>query len=108
MRGSLLKAKTKRVLPDGHHTWRVIISLGRGSDGRWKQKWVTCRGTKDDAEKKLTELVGEIDRGEFVEPSKRTVGEWLKEWLVKVKTKHCPRTYRSTEMRFKRTCSTPI
>ena len=95
MRGCLQKAKTKPRLgaPKGEFTWRIILSLGRASDGKHKQKWVTFRGTRKQAEKKLTELTGQVDRGEFVEPSKRTLGEWLQEWLVKMKTKHYLRTY---------------
>lgn len=81
MRGSLLKAKTKRVLPKGQHTWRIILSLGRGANGKWKQKWVTFCGTREQAERKLREVLGEVDNGKFVEPSKLTLGAWLAHWF---------------------------
>jgi integrase len=32
-------------------------------------------------ERKLTELLHHLHRGEYVEPSKLTVGEWLTEWI---------------------------
>ena len=97
MRGCLLKAKTKHALPKGEFTWRIILSLGRGNDGKYKQKWVTFRGTRKQAEQKLTELTGEIHRGEFVEPSKLTVGAWLDDWLEKaIRPPRCaPNTYRT-------------
>jgi integrase len=45
------------------------------------QKWFTVKGTKRDAERKLTDLLHKLHRGEYVEPSKLTLGEWLSEWL---------------------------
>ncbi|HEX9871675.1 MAG TPA: tyrosine-type recombinase/integrase [Candidatus Tectomicrobia bacterium] len=45
------------------------------------QKWFTVKGTKRDAERKLTELLHHLHRGEYVEPSRTTVGEWLQAWL---------------------------
>jgi hypothetical protein len=51
MRGSLHKAKTKRVLPKGDHVWRIILALGRGADGKHKQKWVTFQGNRQQARK---------------------------------------------------------
>lgn len=48
-----------------------------------KRKWSTFRGTKQQAERELNDRVRAADRGEFVEPSKMTLGEWLKEWCDK-------------------------
>jgi len=48
-----------------------------------KRKWITFRGTRKQAETRLNELVRAADRGEFVEPSKLTLGEWLTEWVEK-------------------------
>jgi hypothetical protein len=42
-----------------------------------KQKWVTFRGTKKEAQTHLTELLRAANRGEFVEKTKVTLGEWL-------------------------------
>lgn len=81
MKGCLVRAKTdKKGLPKGHHTFNIILSLGR-QDGKYKQRWVRFHGTKQDAEAKLTEHVGEVHKGDVVEPSKITVGEWLSHWL---------------------------
>lgn len=40
-------------------------------------------GTKKHAQARLVELLRAANRGELVEPSKRTVGDWLMEWLEK-------------------------
>lgn len=45
------------------------------------QKWFTVKGTKRDAEKKLAELLHDVNRSQYVEPSTLTLGEWLTEWL---------------------------
>ena len=81
MRGSLRKVTTKRKLPKGQTAWQIMISLGRGANGKYKQKWVRVIGTKEKAEAKLNELLHEVNQGEFLEPSKLTVGEYLSEWL---------------------------
>ena len=66
-------------------SWSVILDLGREPDatGRLvrKQKWVTVRGTRKQAEDKLTEAVRAANRNEYIEPSKLTVGAWLTDWL---------------------------
>jgi integrase len=78
MRGSIRKRYTD--------SWNIILDIGHQIDpdtGRQKrvQKWFTVQGTKRDAEKKLAELLHNLHRSEYVEPSKLTVGEWLHEWL---------------------------
>lgn len=82
MRGCIQQAtKDKWGLPKGHHTYNVILAIGRGANGKHKQRWVRFHGTRKGAEERLTELLGEKDRGELVDPSKRTVGAWLDDWL---------------------------
>lgn len=48
---------------------------------RRKQKSLTVRGTKREAQRKLNEILASLQRGEYVEDSARTFGEWLDEWL---------------------------
>jgi integrase len=69
-------------------SWSLILDLGREVDtasGRLKrkQKWITFRGTRKQAEAKLTELLGAANGGTFVEPTKVTLGHWLREWVEK-------------------------
>jgi integrase len=68
------------------NTWNIILDVGYQLDpdtGKQKrvQKWFTVQGTKRDAEKKLAELLHDVNRSQFVEPSKITVGKWLADWL---------------------------
>lgn len=78
MRGSLKKRGP---------SWAIVIDLGYETDpetGRTKrrQKRVTFRGNKKQAEDKLAELIREVNHGEFVEPSKVTFGDWLDRWVA--------------------------
>ena len=80
MRGSLKNRYKGR--------WSIVLDLGYEVDSetglrKRRQKWITVRGTKRDAERKLAELVHRADSGIFIEPSKVTVGEWLDTWLEK-------------------------
>lgn len=49
--------------------------------GRRRTRQVAVKGTKRDAERELTRILGEIERGGYVEPTRMTVGEWLVLWL---------------------------
>ena len=78
MRGSLRKRY--------QGSWSLILDLGYQTDpdtGRRKrkQKWITFRGTKRDAERRLAELLHQSHTQTFVEPSTVTFGDWLGEWL---------------------------
>jgi integrase len=81
-------------------SWTLIIDLGYQVDPgagtrKRKQKWITVRGTRQEAEKELTKLVGKQHDGQFVSPHKRTVGDWLDEWVEKAikPPLRAPRTY---------------
>jgi integrase len=92
MRGSLRKRYKG--------SWSLILDLGYEPDPkdpaklRRKQKWITFRGTRKEAEGYLTDLVRDANRSEFVEPSKQTLGPWLTAWVEHiVKPKARPATY---------------
>src|SRR5689334_6300537 len=83
-------------------SWSLILDLGYRTDpktGKSKrlQKWITFRGTRKDAEEKLNDLINAQNKGTFVEPTKRTLGDWLTEWHTKViaatKTPRTANTY---------------
>ena len=49
--------------------------------GSRKTRYVTVRGAKKDAQRELTRLLGQVENATAVEPSRITVGGYLKEWL---------------------------
>lgn len=80
MRGSL----KQRALG----SWTLRLDIGYATDPstgvrRRRQKVVTFRGTKQQAQAQLTELLRAAHRGEYVERSKLTTADWLREWLDK-------------------------
>lgn len=69
------------IRPRGKDTWAIVVDVGRGPDGKRRQRWVTVRGTKKKAEARLTELLRNLDTNEYIEPAKLTVAEYLQRWL---------------------------
>ena len=57
-------------------SYTVVLNLGRDPiTCKRKQQWVTVKGTKKDAEKKLAELLHQLDTGTLIIPGKITLGE---------------------------------
>lgn len=74
MRGHIVKR--------GKNSYSLAISLGRDPNtGKYKYQWTTVRGTKKDAEKKLAELLHQLDNGTFIKPGRTTLAEYLERWL---------------------------
>src|SRR5512134_4076 len=80
MKGHLFKRKGG--------SWVAVLTLGYRRDPqtgkvRQKQKWLTLRGcrTKKEAQVKLRDHLHAVDHDAFVEPSKVTLGEWLRKWV---------------------------
>lgn len=75
--------------------FRIVISLGRDpANGKRLRQWVTVKGTKGDAKKRLTELLHEHNSGIYIKPDKTTIADFLERWLVDyVKPNLSPRGY---------------
>jgi hypothetical protein len=52
----------------------------QNADGKRKQVWRGGFRTKEAAEQFLTDTLGKLDRGDYVPPSKVTVGEYVDTW----------------------------
>lgn len=76
-------------------SWTVVVELPRDPEtGKRRQKWVSVRGTKKDAEKVLAELITKVEQAEYgTAPARMTVGEYLDMWLDTVKQVVRPSTY---------------
>jgi integrase len=87
------------LLQRAEGSWSIVVDLGYVTDAtglrKRKQKWVTFHGTRSEARKKRDELRRDANRGEFIESTKLTLGEWLTEWLDKAVKPPCrtQRTY---------------
>lgn len=63
--------------------------------GKRRQKWHSGFRTKRDAERARVDLLSKLDRGEYVEPTHATLGEFLTEWLRTVEPTLRPGTFDS-------------
>ena len=63
-------------------SWTVQVYMGVDPrSGRKRYHSEAVKGTKAQAQRRLTELLREMDTGNFVERSGLTVGEYLERWL---------------------------
>jgi len=87
MRGHIVKR--------GKDSYSIKISVGKDANtGKYKYQWTTVKGTKKEAEKRLSELLNQIDNGTFIKPGKTTLGEYLEHWLKDyVQPNLAPKTY---------------
>lgn len=87
MRGSVVKKGDR---------WYVKIELDREpATGRRRQKWHSGYRTKREAERARVGLLSKFDRGEYVEPTHQTLGEFLEEWLRAIEPTLRPSTFDS-------------
>jgi integrase len=63
-------------------TYAVVYDEGEDESGKRVQRWKSGFKTRKEADTFLTTVLGSIARGEYVEPSKLTLGGYLnEEWL---------------------------
>ena len=81
---------TIRQRPDGR--WEARFTVGR-DPGTGKQIQKSVYGaTQQEVRKKLTQAVTALDNGDYQEPNKMTVGQWLDIWLEDYQGEVKPRT----------------
>lgn len=95
----------------GKNSWRLVVRGGRGPDGKWIKYQKTVKFLYDDekkgkkeAEKELALFVAEVEKDQFIEPSKLTFSDFVNKWIEDYgKTNLAPKTlYRYEEMLNKR------
>lgn len=75
-------------------SYTIVVELGNDpSTGKRKQQWMSIKGTKKDAEKKLADMLHQLDNGSFIKTSKTKFGEFLEQWLENYRFKLSPRGY---------------
>jgi len=83
----------------GKNSYRLAISLGLDSEtGKYQYSWYTVKGIKRDADKRLAELLHQLDTGSFMLPSKTSLSAFLERWLSDyAKPNLTPRSYERYE-----------
>ena len=62
-------------------SWEIQVFLGRDANGKRIRKTETIRGKKSDAQRRVREILAELDRGIAPTKVQYKVGEWLDKWL---------------------------
>jgi integrase len=65
----------------GKSSWRLKFDVGADEHGKRRIRYVTVKGKRADAQAELARLLNEHHRGTLVDPTKMTVGEYLRSWL---------------------------
>lgn len=62
-------------------SWQIIIEDGLDSKGERIRIYKSLKGTKKEAQKVMAKMLNELNEGSYIEQSKKTVGEYFKEWM---------------------------
>ena len=66
----------------GEHSWQISLDTGAGPDGERRRYFETVRSSrKSDAQRRLNELLVNLEKGVYAPPGRLTVGEHLHNWL---------------------------
>lgn len=81
------------------HSYTLRVYLGRDpTTGKKRYMTETVRGTKRQAQRRLAEIISEINRGLLTRPSRMTLREYLLRWLEDyAKVNVGPKTYERYE-----------
>ena len=86
MRGHIVKR--------GKNSYTVVLNMGKDpATGKRNQQWVSVKGNKKDAEKRLSEMLHQIDTGSFMRPGKTTVRDYLERWIADYRNNLAPGSY---------------
>jgi integrase len=75
-----------------------VVDIGQDEKGRRRQRWQSGFETRRDAQKALTDILNRMQTGAYVEPSKRTVALFMREWLESMRATVRPSTWAAYKM----------
>jgi integrase len=75
----------------GH--WAIILDQRDPRTEKRKRKWHSFKGNKRQTQSECSRLITEMGSGEYVEPSKVTLAQFLERWLKHVKPNVTPKTH---------------
>ncbi|AOT72808.1 tyrosine-type recombinase/integrase [Geosporobacter ferrireducens] len=62
-------------------SWQIVIENGVDEKGERKRIYKSVKGTKKEAQKIMTKILNELNNGTYIEPTKTSFGDFLKEWM---------------------------
>ena len=75
--------------------WAIVLDVGEPDPktGKKKRKWHSFTGTKRQAQNECSRLITELATGNYIEPTKQTVAQFLDEWLTFIKPSVSAKTH---------------
>lgn len=86
-----------RIYRRGKTRWTIRFDAPRGADGNRRQRRITVRGSKRDAERVAAEMGAQLARGISPANMRTTVADILEEWLSDRKLRVAARTFEHYE-----------
>jgi integrase len=74
-------------------TWYLRVELQHDGNGKRRQRRETMRGTKADAQRRLRDLLGEIEAGGYADAQRMTVAKVAQRWLASKEHRVVAKTY---------------
>ena len=74
-------------------TWYLRVELQHGDNGKRRQRRETVRGTKADAQRRLHELLVEVEAGGHADAQRLTVAKIAERWLAAKEQRVTAKTY---------------
>lgn len=60
--------------------WCIVVELGKDTNGKRQQKWISGFNSKREAEAAVSRVVSEIVDGRYTPPSDQTVDQFVADW----------------------------
>jgi len=73
--------------------WAIVLDIQDPATGKRRRKWHSFAGTKRQAQDECARLVTQMKFGNYVEPTKQTLAQFLDEWLEFIGPSIAPRTH---------------
>ena len=75
----------------GH--WAIVLDVDDPATGKRRRKWHSFEGTKRQAQIECARLISELKGGNYQEPSKTTLTQFLDRWIEHVRAQVSPGTH---------------
>jgi integrase len=85
-----MKGHLKERSP-GH--WSIVIDGPDPATGKRRRKWHSFKGTKRQGQIECARLISAIQTGDYLEPSKTTLAQFLERWLEHMKAQVSPKSH---------------
>ena len=80
LKGSVRKYASKKNKRG--YLWMYVVDMGKDpATGKRKQKRKRGFERKEDAERALADFISSFNKGDYIEPSKVTVEQFLNDWI---------------------------